>query len=43
VSDSFIGEMDPIYESKVLLGYGGLTSEEIKKGAALLLQAWSTT
>ena len=40
VSDYFIGRMDPVYESKVLLGYGGLSSEEIKKGAELLLQAW---
>lgn len=40
VSDYFIGQMDPIYESKVLLGYGGLTSEEIEKGAQLLLKAW---
>lgn len=40
VSDYFIGAMDPIYESKVLLGYGGLTSEEIAQGARLLLSAW---
>lgn len=40
VSAYFIGRMDPMYESKVLLGYGGLTAEDIEKGAKLLLRAW---
>ncbi len=40
VSDYFIGPMDPVYESKVLLGYGGLNSQEIQTGAELLLKAW---
>ena len=41
VSPFFIGKMDPAWEGRVLLGFGGLTGPELDRGAALLLQAWA--
>lgn len=41
VSPYFLGEVPPAYRSTVLLGFGGLTDEDIQQGAALLLCAWN--
>ena len=40
ISSYFMGEMPPIYEKKILLGFGGLSREEIETGTMLLRQAW---
>lgn len=40
VSRYFIGAMPPVYESKVLLGFGGLERPALEKGCALLARAW---
>lgn len=40
ISPYFIGPMDPKYQSKVLLGFGGLTDDQLDRGAALLCRAW---
>lgn len=40
VSPYFIGPVPERYRSTVLLGFGGLTDDEIRTGAALLLRAW---
>lgn len=40
VSPYFIGTVPARYRSTVLLGFGGLTDEEIRLGASLLLTAW---
>lgn len=41
VSPYFIGPVPEFYRSTVLLGFGGLTDDEISQGAGLLLDAWS--
>lgn len=40
VSPYFIGDVSERYRSTVLLGFGGLTDDEIRLGASLLLDAW---
>lgn len=40
VSPYFLGDVPTAYRSTVLLGFGGLSDEEIQLGAALLLRAW---
>ncbi len=40
ISPYFIGRMDQKYESKVILGFGGLPLAQIDQGAELLCQAW---
>lgn len=40
VSQYFMGPMPQKYESKVLLGFGGLSREEIAAGVELLRRAW---
>jgi GntR family transcriptional regulator/MocR family aminotransferase len=42
ISPYFIGPMDPKYDGKVLLGFGGLTERQLDRGAALLCTAWQT-
>lgn len=41
VSPYFLGEVSQEYRSTVLLGFGGLSDEEIREGAAALTAAWS--
>lgn len=43
VSPYFLGAVPQEYRSTVLLGFGGLSDEEIKLGAALLSEAWRST
>lgn len=40
VSPHFLGEVPERYRSTVLLGFGGLSDHEIRRGAELLKQAW---
>ena len=40
ISPYFIGTMPAMYESKVLLGFGGLSRGQIDQGCALLERAW---
>ena len=40
ISPYFIGEMPKMYEGKVLLGYAGLSMEQIKAAAERLCHAW---
>ena len=40
VSPYFLGEIPKEYRSTVLLGFGGLTDQEIRQGTALLSNAW---
>ena len=40
ISRYFIGQMPEIYERKLLLGFGGLSREEIDRGVWLLEKAW---
>lgn len=40
ISPYFIREIPAEHRGQVLLGYGGLSGEEIEKGVALLKQAW---
>lgn len=42
VSPYFLGEIPEEYRSTVLLGFGGLTDQEIRLGAQLLLDAWNS-
>ena len=41
VSPYFLGEVPEEYHSTVLLGFGGLNDQEIRKGVELLLDAWN--
>lgn len=40
ISPYFSGPVPSAYQRVVLLGYGGLSPEELRQGAALLAQAW---
>ena len=40
VSPYFIGSVPEEYRSTILLGFGGLEDESIRRGIALLQQAW---
>ena len=40
LSPYFSGAVPPAHQKKVLLGFGGLTAEQIKKGVQLLQTAW---
>ncbi len=40
ISPYFIGKMPPCYQGNVLLGYGGLSEEQIQLGVKLLQSAW---
>ena len=40
ISPYFIREIPAEHRGQVLLGYGGLSGEEIEKGVALLKKAW---
>ena len=42
ISPYFIGKMPPCYQGNVLLGYGGLSEEQIHQGVDLLQKAWDT-
>ena len=42
ISSYFIGKMPPCYQGRVLLGYGGLSEEQIQLGVHLLRKAWAT-
>ncbi len=42
ISPYFIGKMPPCYQGNVLLGYGGLSEEQIQQGVDLLQKAWDT-
>ena len=41
ISPYFIGKVPPAYGGRVLLGYGGLSEEELAQGVALLKKAWA--
>ena len=41
VSPYFLGEIPTEYRSTILLGFGGLTDQEIRQGTALLSNAWN--
>ena len=43
VSPYFLTEVPPEYRSTVLLGFGGLSDQEIRRGASLLAEAWHIT
>ncbi len=43
VSPYFLTEVPPEYRSTVLLGFGGLTDQEIRQGVSLLGRAWHMT
>ena len=40
ISPYFLGPVPKEYQSTVLLGFGGLSDEQIRQGAALLRRAW---
>lgn len=40
ISGYFMGDMPAMYEKKILLGFGGLSRDEIGRGVQLLKQAW---
>jgi GntR family transcriptional regulator/MocR family aminotransferase len=41
VSPYFLGPVPEDYRSTVLLGFGGLEDNEIRRGAQLLIRAWT--
>ena len=41
ISPYFLGEVPEAHRSTVLLGFGGLTDDEIQLGAELLIRAWT--
>ena len=41
ISPCFMGPVPEEYRSAVLLGYGNLTSEQMRRGVELLARAWS--
>ena len=41
ISPYFTGPVPEAYRSAVLLGYGNLSSEQLRRGVALLAEAWS--
>ncbi len=41
IAPYFMGQVPPEYETAVLLGYGNLTREEMRRGVALLAKAWA--
>ena len=43
ISPYFLDGVPEAHQSTVLLGFGGLTDEEIRLGAGLLIRAWAPT
>ena len=43
ISPYFMGSVPEEYRASVLLGYGNLTREQMRRGVGLLAQAWGLT